>query len=87
MIRAGLKRLLTISMTRVNGLNKMAARRRRYSVAFLCAAVLWIGFAAAATINRFDFEVKWNELMEDGGLIAGKEVRIMLDLEADMVEE
>jgi hypothetical protein len=48
MIRAGLKRLLTISMTRVDGLNKMAARRRRYSVAFLCTAVLWIGFAAAA---------------------------------------
>lgn len=46
-----------------------------------------MGFAATATINRFDFEVKWNELMEDGGLIAGKEVSIMLDLEADMVEE
>ena len=46
-----------------------------------------MGFAATAAISRFDFKVKWNELMEDGGLIAGKEVRIMLDLEADMVEE
>lgn len=46
-----------------------------------------MGFAATTTINRFDFDVKWNELMEDGGLIAGKEVRIMLDIEADMVKE
>jgi len=46
-----------------------------------------MGFTATTILNRFDFDVKWNELMEDGGLIAGKEVKVTLDLEADMVEE
>ena len=43
-----------------------------------------IGFAAAITINRFDFGVKWDVPMEDGSLIVGKDIQITLDGEADL---
>ena len=45
-----------------------------------------IGFAASLTINRDDFGVSWNEVMEGGGLVVGKEVEISLDIEADLAE-
>jgi polyisoprenoid-binding protein YceI len=45
-----------------------------------------MGFSAAATIDRFDFGVTWNEIMEDGGFIVDKEVKITLDIEADLQE-
>ena len=44
-----------------------------------------IGFAATARINREDFGLVWNALMEDGGLVVGKEVQITVDVEADLV--
>ena len=34
---------------------------------------------ASTTINRFDFGLKWDEIIETGGLIVGKEIRIKLD--------
>ncbi len=34
---------------------------------------------ASTTINRFDFGLKWDETIETGGLIVGKEIRIKLD--------
>ena len=43
-----------------------------------------IGFAATAKINREDFGVMWNETLESGGFMAGKEVQILLDIEADL---
>lgn len=46
-----------------------------------------MGFSAATRINREDFGMMWgSEMMEDGGLVAGKEVLITLDVEADLVE-
>lgn len=46
-----------------------------------------MGFAATTRVNREDFGVMWgSEPLEGGGLIAGKEVEITLDVEADMVE-
>ena len=42
-----------------------------------------IGFSASTEINREDFGVLWNAPME-GGVIVGKEVRITLDVEADL---
>jgi polyisoprenoid-binding protein YceI len=45
-----------------------------------------MGFSATATINRFDFGMAWNELMEDGGFIVDKDVKITLDIEADLKE-
>jgi polyisoprenoid-binding protein YceI len=46
-----------------------------------------VGFSGSTTINREDFGIMWgSELMEGGGLVAGKEVQIFLDVEADLAE-
>ena len=36
---------------------------------------------ATTTINRFDFNLKWNKALESGGLIVGQDVAIALNLE------
>jgi polyisoprenoid-binding protein YceI len=36
---------------------------------------------ATTTINRFDYNLKWNQTIETGGLIVGKDVTITLNLE------
>jgi polyisoprenoid-binding protein YceI len=36
---------------------------------------------ATTTINRFDYNLKWNKTIETGGLIAGQDVIITLNLE------
>jgi polyisoprenoid-binding protein YceI len=45
-----------------------------------------MGFTATTTINRFDYNVSWDAPMEDGGLIVDKDVKIMIDVEADLSE-
>ncbi len=37
--------------------------------------------SATATINRFDYHLKWNSLIEAGGAVVGPDVKIQLDLE------
>jgi polyisoprenoid-binding protein YceI len=39
------------------------------------------GFKATTTINRFDYDLKWNSLTEAGGATVGKDVTIDLKLE------
>jgi len=39
------------------------------------------GFKATATINRFDYNLKWNTAIEGGGLVVGKDVTIGLNIE------
>ncbi len=39
------------------------------------------GFKATASINRFDYGVNWNQLLETGGLIVGETVNITLNVE------
>jgi polyisoprenoid-binding protein YceI len=39
------------------------------------------GFKARTTINRFDYDLKWNALTEAGGAVVGKEVDIDLRLQ------
>jgi len=39
------------------------------------------GWKATTTINRFDFGLKWNRMLETGGLVAGDKVNITLNLE------
>jgi polyisoprenoid-binding protein YceI len=44
-----------------------------------------LGFSASAKVNREDFGVLWgSEALEGGGFIAGKEVEITIDVEADL---
>ncbi|MEO6314892.1 MAG: YceI family protein [Chitinophagaceae bacterium] len=40
-----------------------------------------IGFKAKTTINRFDYNLKWNAATETGGAIVGKEVEITLNID------
>lgn len=45
-----------------------------------------MGFTTAAAINREEFDIKWNEQMENGGVMAAQEVYITIDIEADLAE-
>ncbi len=40
-----------------------------------------IGFTAEATINRLDYGLKWNKVLETGGLLVGDDVNIIIELE------
>jgi polyisoprenoid-binding protein YceI len=40
-----------------------------------------IGFKAKATLNRFDYNLKWDKTTEAGGLIAGKDVDITINID------
>ncbi len=39
------------------------------------------GFKAKTTINRFDYNLKWNQATEAGGLTVGKDVDIIVNVE------
>jgi polyisoprenoid-binding protein YceI len=39
------------------------------------------GFSATTTINRQDFKVSWSKTLDSGGLVAGNEVKIEVDVE------
>jgi len=43
------------------------------------------GFKATATINRFDYNLKWDRATEAGGLVVGKDVAIQVNVELDKV--
>lgn len=40
-----------------------------------------VGWKATAQINRFDFGLKWNRMIETGGLVVGEMVNIIVMLE------
>ncbi|MBS1933851.1 MAG: YceI family protein [Bacteroidetes bacterium] len=40
-----------------------------------------VGFKAKTTINRFDYNLKWDKTTEAGGLIVGKEVDITINID------
>ncbi|MGH9554676.1 MAG: YceI family protein [Terriglobales bacterium] len=44
------------------------------------------GATATVKINRFDYGVAWNKTLEAGGLVAGEEVAITIELELRKVE-
>jgi polyisoprenoid-binding protein YceI len=41
-----------------------------------------MGIEAKTTLNRFDYGVKWDRALDDGGLVVGKDVEITLTVEA-----
>ena len=41
-----------------------------------------IGFSASTEINREDWDLGWNAVMESGGFVVGKKVKIELSVEA-----
>ena len=44
------------------------------------------GFAASLNINRKDYGLNWNEVLETGGLLVGEEVEIRIDAEGILGE-
>jgi polyisoprenoid-binding protein YceI len=44
------------------------------------------GFKATATINRFDYNLKWSAATETGGLVVSKDVEITVKLEMNEVK-
>ncbi len=44
------------------------------------------GFAARVDINRKDYGLNWNEVLETGGLLVGEEVEIRIDVEGILGE-
>jgi polyisoprenoid-binding protein YceI len=46
-----------------------------------------IGFTASVTINREDYGLMWNQPMENNGVMVGREVRLFVDVEADLTAE
>ena len=45
-----------------------------------------LGLTATMVLNREDFGLKWNEPMDNGGFMVGKEVQVSMNIEADLVE-
>jgi len=39
------------------------------------------GFTASGEINRFDYGLKWNNLLELGGAVVSKEIKLILEVE------
>jgi len=44
------------------------------------------GFKATTTINRFDYNLKWDRATEAGGLVVGKEVELTVLIELNKVK-
>lgn len=42
-----------------------------------------VGFSGELTVNRHDYNVKWNKTMDAGGVVVGDDVTIVLEIEAD----
>jgi polyisoprenoid-binding protein YceI len=40
------------------------------------------GFTARTRVDRYDFNVNWNDSMSDGGIVVSREIDIILDVEA-----
>ena len=45
------------------------------------------GFNVKGTLNRFDYGLKWNNLIETGGAVVGKYININCDIEVIKVKE
>lgn len=46
-----------------------------------------LGFKAKTTINRFDYNLKWDKATEGGGLVVSKEVNILVNVELNKAKE
>jgi polyisoprenoid-binding protein YceI len=46
-----------------------------------------IGFTASAVINREDYGLMWNQPMANNGVMVGREVKLFIDVEADLSSE
>ena len=45
------------------------------------------GFEISGVINRFDYNLKWNNLLETGGLVVGEDVTLKIDVQLVKVKD
>jgi polyisoprenoid-binding protein YceI len=45
-----------------------------------------IGLTGKIVLNREDFGMSWNEPLDSGGFMVGKDVEVSVDIEADLIE-
>lgn len=45
-----------------------------------------LGFALEAKIDRRDFGLTWNKILETGGLVVGHDIKLIVDVEAKQVK-
>jgi polyisoprenoid-binding protein YceI len=46
-----------------------------------------MGFTVSAMINREDYGIMWNQPMANNGIMVGRDVQLLIDLEADLSPE
>jgi polyisoprenoid-binding protein YceI len=46
-----------------------------------------MGFTVSAMINREDYGIMWNQPMASNGIMVGRDVQLLIDLEADLAPE
>ncbi|HAK88061.1 MAG: hypothetical protein A2077_00440 [Nitrospirae bacterium GWC2_46_6] len=46
-----------------------------------------MGFSTETVINREDFGITWNEPLEGGGVMVGRELHLNIDIEADLIKQ
>jgi polyisoprenoid-binding protein YceI len=51
------------------------------------SGIMCIGFSATGKVIRGDYGMTWNETMEGGGVVTGTEVRINMEVEADLMTD
>jgi polyisoprenoid-binding protein YceI len=49
------------------------------------SGITCIGFSATGKINREDYGMTWNKAMEGGGVVTAKDVKIHMEVEADLM--
>jgi polyisoprenoid-binding protein YceI len=51
------------------------------------SGITCIGFSASAKVMREEYGMTWNKPMEGGGVVTGTEVRINMEVEADLMAD
>lgn len=48
---------------------------------------LTLGFSTSTVLNRGNYGISWNQPMEDKGIMIGREIRLIIQLEADLAAD
>ncbi len=51
------------------------------------SGIICVGFSAAGKVIRGEYGMTWNEVMEGGGVVTGLDVRIHMEVEADLIAD
>lgn len=85
---AGTKQLNVSGELTIHGISRPASFTVEYNGPMKSPfGEISMGFAASTSVNREDFGLLWNMALDAGGFMVGKEVRIYLDIEADLSAE